>query len=196
MLGMKNHFVISGNIEIREVDIAGVACTILKNSVYLPPDTTRSFVLVIFYNKLICCQYSFLFMLVIKILRGFSTYNFITQFPSLCWWTTLTRNGRRKRLISHISFVDKNVHHIPILYTLLNSNPVRSFNIALSYIQASTVQRYNSVACQVYLPVLYTHITTEVECTVARQKLKMISCKMHAFQQNAISCKVLYSGFI
>ena len=28
MLGMKNHFDISGSIEIREVDIAGVACTI------------------------------------------------------------------------------------------------------------------------------------------------------------------------
>ena len=27
MLGMKNHFDISGSIEIREVDIAGVACT-------------------------------------------------------------------------------------------------------------------------------------------------------------------------
>ena len=26
MLGMKNHFDISGSIEIREVDIAGVAC--------------------------------------------------------------------------------------------------------------------------------------------------------------------------
>ena len=26
MLGMKNHFNISGSIEIREVDIAGVAC--------------------------------------------------------------------------------------------------------------------------------------------------------------------------
>ena len=26
MLGMKNHFDISGRIEIREVDIAGVAC--------------------------------------------------------------------------------------------------------------------------------------------------------------------------
>ena len=26
MLGMKNHFDISGGIEIREVDIAGVAC--------------------------------------------------------------------------------------------------------------------------------------------------------------------------
>ena len=28
MLGMKNHFDISGSIEIREVDIAGVACTL------------------------------------------------------------------------------------------------------------------------------------------------------------------------
>ena len=27
MLGMKNHFDISGSIEIREVEIAGVACT-------------------------------------------------------------------------------------------------------------------------------------------------------------------------
>ena len=27
MLGMKNHFDISDGIEIREVDIAGVACT-------------------------------------------------------------------------------------------------------------------------------------------------------------------------
>ena len=26
MLGMKNHFDISGSIDIREVDIAGVAC--------------------------------------------------------------------------------------------------------------------------------------------------------------------------
>ena len=30
MLGMKNHFDISGSIEIREVDIAGVACKWLK----------------------------------------------------------------------------------------------------------------------------------------------------------------------
>ena len=29
MLGMKTHFDISGSIEIREVDIAGVACTTL-----------------------------------------------------------------------------------------------------------------------------------------------------------------------
>ena len=28
MLGIKNHFDISGSIEIREVDIAGVACTL------------------------------------------------------------------------------------------------------------------------------------------------------------------------
>ena len=28
MLGMKNHFDISGSIEIREVDIAGVACIV------------------------------------------------------------------------------------------------------------------------------------------------------------------------
>ena len=32
MLGMKNHFDISGGIEIREVDIAGVACTYLLRS--------------------------------------------------------------------------------------------------------------------------------------------------------------------
>ena len=32
MLGMKNRFDISGSIEIREVDIAGVAC-ILKSAV-------------------------------------------------------------------------------------------------------------------------------------------------------------------
>ena len=33
MLGMKNHFDISGSIEIHEVDIAGVACMsiLLKN---------------------------------------------------------------------------------------------------------------------------------------------------------------------
>ena len=30
MLGMKNHFDISGSIEIHEVDIAGVACTCIK----------------------------------------------------------------------------------------------------------------------------------------------------------------------
>ena len=30
MLGMKNHFDISGSIEIREVDIAGVACIYLR----------------------------------------------------------------------------------------------------------------------------------------------------------------------
>ena len=29
MLGMKNHFDISGSIEIREVDIAGVACILI-----------------------------------------------------------------------------------------------------------------------------------------------------------------------
>ena len=29
MLGMKNHFGISDSIEIREVDIAGVACTLM-----------------------------------------------------------------------------------------------------------------------------------------------------------------------
>ena len=32
MLGMKNHFDISDNIEIREVDIAGVACIVYANS--------------------------------------------------------------------------------------------------------------------------------------------------------------------
>ena len=31
MLGMKNHFDISGSIEIREVDIAGVACSSLTD---------------------------------------------------------------------------------------------------------------------------------------------------------------------
>ena len=36
MLGMKNHFDISGSIKIREVDIAGVACK-LKN------DTSSTF---------------------------------------------------------------------------------------------------------------------------------------------------------
>ena len=30
MLGMKNHFDISGSIEIREVDVAGVACTSIE----------------------------------------------------------------------------------------------------------------------------------------------------------------------
>ena len=33
MLGMKNHFDISGSIEIREVDIAGVACIL---HIYIP----------------------------------------------------------------------------------------------------------------------------------------------------------------
>ena len=37
--------------------------------------------------------------------------------------------GRRKGLISHMIFVDKIVHQIPIIYTSLNSNPARSFNI-------------------------------------------------------------------
>ena len=32
MLGMKNHFDISGSIEIRKVDIAGVACIWFENS--------------------------------------------------------------------------------------------------------------------------------------------------------------------
>ena len=36
MLGMKNHF-ISGSIEIREVDIAGVACTCFSS---FPPNLT------------------------------------------------------------------------------------------------------------------------------------------------------------
>ena len=38
MFGMKNHFDISGGIEIREVDIAGVACiynTLERNIVLL-----------------------------------------------------------------------------------------------------------------------------------------------------------------
>ena len=34
MLGMKNHFDISGSIEIREVDIAGVACIIVSERLY------------------------------------------------------------------------------------------------------------------------------------------------------------------
>ena len=36
MLGMKNHFDLSGSIEIREVDIAGVACNFItrRNPVY------------------------------------------------------------------------------------------------------------------------------------------------------------------
>ena len=36
MLGMKNHFDISGSIEIREVDIAGVACICAYNYVEDP----------------------------------------------------------------------------------------------------------------------------------------------------------------
>ena len=36
MLGMKNHFDISGSIEIREVDTAGVAC------IYFTPDGIRT----------------------------------------------------------------------------------------------------------------------------------------------------------
>ena len=31
MLGMKNHFDISGSIEIREIDIAGVACRYIEH---------------------------------------------------------------------------------------------------------------------------------------------------------------------
>ena len=38
MLGMKNHFDISGSIEIREVDIAGVACMWLFHRVMSPND--------------------------------------------------------------------------------------------------------------------------------------------------------------
>ena len=38
MLGMKNHFDISGSIEIREVDIAGVACI---NFVFMMPTMSR-----------------------------------------------------------------------------------------------------------------------------------------------------------
>ena len=38
MLGMKNHFDISGSIEIREVDIAGVACRRLSLSQSRGPD--------------------------------------------------------------------------------------------------------------------------------------------------------------
>ena len=35
MLGLKNHFDISGSIEIREVDIAGVACILFLAINYL-----------------------------------------------------------------------------------------------------------------------------------------------------------------
>ena len=41
MLGMKNHFDISGSIEIREVDIAGVACMWLYLRVMSPNDADR-----------------------------------------------------------------------------------------------------------------------------------------------------------
>ena len=37
MLGMKNHFDISGSIEIREVDIAGVACIFILRSKFGSP---------------------------------------------------------------------------------------------------------------------------------------------------------------
>ena len=47
-----------------------------------------------------------------------------------------------------------------------------------------------------YYTLLYTYSTTEVELTVAGQKSKLVSSKMHTFYKNAISFKVLYSGFI
>ena len=36
MLGMKTHFDISDSIEIRKVDIAGVACILNKRNIYCP----------------------------------------------------------------------------------------------------------------------------------------------------------------
>ena len=44
MLGMKNHFDISGSIEIREVDIAGMACTIMILSFWtdMPGQTVQT----------------------------------------------------------------------------------------------------------------------------------------------------------
>ena len=41
MLGMKNHFDISGSIEIREVGIAGVACIFMTKSPLKNGDWTR-----------------------------------------------------------------------------------------------------------------------------------------------------------
>ena len=38
MLEMKNHFDISGSIEIREVDIAGVACILIAKCIRLPSE--------------------------------------------------------------------------------------------------------------------------------------------------------------
>ena len=53
--------------------------------------------------------------------------------------------------------------------------------------QASTVQKNNLIVSwlHMYLPVLYTYSKTAVEFTEASQKSKLVSCKMHAFYQNA-----------
>ena len=44
---------------------------------------------------------------------------------------------------------------------------------------------------------VYTLCTIRlIEITVAWQNSKPVSCKMHAFLQNAISFALLYSGFV
>ena len=69
MLGIKNHFDISGSIEIREVDIAGVACTSFQLRYSSRPiivESRNGHVLVIIYryvlfltNKSYFCLESF-----------------------------------------------------------------------------------------------------------------------------------------
>ena len=63
MLGMKNHFDVRGSIEIREVEIAGVAC-ICKYMLY------------IFNKYLFKCQCNFALRLLLQIL--FCSYLSIT----------------------------------------------------------------------------------------------------------------------
>ena len=49
--------------------------------------------------------------------------------------------------------------------------------------------KYILIASRMYLLVLYTYGTTEVELVVASQKSELVSCRMHAFCQNATSSK-------
>ena len=50
MLGMKNHFDISGSIEIREVDIAGVAC-IYHNTIIMDSGKVTASLFVLYITK-------------------------------------------------------------------------------------------------------------------------------------------------
>ena len=74
----------------------------------------------------------------------------------MCWRTTLAMKGKRQRIIINMISVNKIVNQIPIIYTPLNSNRARNFNIRRCFISSRQLYKGMSrlrVRC-IYLLVL------------------------------------------